>query len=420
MYVPPSYQFLFEQTQMLLDNYYEVAKRYESPSYAELRGRCKAMRSEYCRVVSQKPSYQLSSPDEERLKQIGYISHLTSLLPKTHQDDSPSQNVLLGALFYRYMTIQDRYKGWSFFGWTEENSALFRIIEKILGLSKRVPMPDDLTLATCCQAYHDYLLKLSEVNDEQKKAIPQDSHLFATLRNTFHLAKVRAEPMIQAISTLELIPRFLIVFDAFRQEIDGSIEVLLSKLAKKLDISDELTKEDIKSILQESVLKDRVAMMLAIFLEPIPKDFILNKGAIPSFKQRLTGSNLVNSQYALLGFYIVIFERAKNLSRAKNVTDKKNVFDDLCKVIIRATKGDGDLSAIDDETSNLALSALLNYFSLRRRPDGWGLGQYFDSFFGEVKELQKKGSNSSSLQEMIQSIAVSMIDESSAELLLSP
>ena len=258
-YMPLSYEELHRATAEVEQIFNDFSRRYCPPTYELLRERCSEMERTYRQHVGKKGNlFWALSPDLVRLEEITCITRLIESLPKTIPPASPernsAQNIILGALFYRRLSIKASYEdalGGKVLSYApsfvrglfsrEHASALYQTIEDVLELNAEKTL-DDLSVATCCRAY---LLYLRERGATRKSAYIRDEPDFF---EKLEAMMVRAEAgsrrdaeQVQHLTAIQSIAAMLRKTDA---EVCAGLSSFSATLSTKLNSQASFTRQD--------------------------------------------------------------------------------------------------------------------------------------------------------------------------------
>ena len=407
-YVPPSYEELHQATFELEQTFNEFSNRYFPPTYELLRERCGQIEQIYRQHVGRKTNRIWAlSPDPLRLEEITCITRLVDSLPKTFPPGSPqrnpAQNIILGALLYRRLSIKASYDDTlggkvlsyvpsfvrSFFS-RENASALYQTIEEVLELKADKAL-DDLCVSTCCRAYLNYL---RERGATRKSAYIRDEpDFYEPLEGIIAHADTKSGVMAEKLKPLVAIQSIAEMLRKTDVEICAGLPVLADLLTLKLKSKANFSRQDMIDFMKTTGLSLRVQSFIA---ELLPNKMIVNQGNCATFVETMKPRLLRHSQYILLGAYVVVLKESHgfspDLSMALNLS-------------IGALKPG---NVLDDEGRKWALLGLMNYLAL---PD---LSRDFDfklwpSFYSLNDKVKKQVRELVILDDLAQSISASML-----------
>ena len=356
-------------TDLLPVTYTQLSARYVPPDYKTLTEAITNMEKRYGELVLLKAKasrFFTPRPEPVRLDQISYIVKLEKILPEplTTAEVNATQKVLLGALFYRRISIQSSYDGimcWMS-GWNPSCSALYRTIDELLGITGSNAL-DDLSVETCCKAYYEHIMRLPETI----RLTYFDASEHDKLTEMMAVYEEKARPIHEEMRPLFAIGALRQLLDGLHSEMRVQLTVFDAFLmAEKLPEVETLSREAIIASLDTRNPTPRIRAMLDYLL---PSDMSLNRlnsaGFLADMQERLA----VYSQYVLLGAYIVALGKAPSM--------------EVRNTLYRAIGGLLPGNALDDEARELALTALDHYLSLP------GISDNDFSTFGSYDMLQR-------------------------------
>jgi hypothetical protein len=362
VYSPPAYPLLQTKTENLQGYFNNISNRYLPDKLEILTTKAKALETKYKNKVKNTETWFKICNKELRLDQAACIGSLVDLLPMKGDKKAlnDAQMILLGAIFYRFKRIAFSYQSSYFF--TDPNASVFyRILREDFHLDKL----DDETLATCCEAYQNYLKtpyapenkNEGEIVGDLFPYIKNDCDFYLNLEQIVNEAKINAQPIRIQLQVLSFISS---VADALKQT-DADIFSCLPHLS-----------QIISTILEEktSLPTDQI-IVLARGMKPKPTERTLAvlKLCLPAHisnkkLQLIDGTTLemtfenyvhqaleISSHYTLLGAYLMALGRCTPETR-----NLKSTLNDALE-----TKGNNQL---DDSTRELALTALKNYMAI--------------------------------------------------------
>ena len=369
VYIAPSYGDLLKATDLLPVTYTQLSARYVPPDYKTLTEAITSMERRYGELVLLKAkASRFFTPRLEplRLDQISYIVKLEKILPEplTSAEVNATQKVLLGALFYRRISIKSSYDGimcWMS-GWNPSCSALYRTIDELLGITGSNAL-DDLSVETCCKAYYEHIMRLPETI----RLTYFDASEQVKLTEMIAVFEEKARPIHEDMRPLFAIGALRQLLDGMHSEMRVQLTVFDAFLtAEKLPEVETLSREAIIASLDTRNPTPRIRAMFDYLL---PSDMSLNRlnsaGFLADMQERLA----VYSQYVLLGAYIVALGKAPSM--------------EVRNTLYRAIGGLLPGNALDDEARVLALTALDHYLSLP------GISDKDFSAFGSYDMLQR-------------------------------
>ena len=394
-YIPPSYEELHLATAALLRVSNKTYGRYRAPEFSELRATSLDMKETYLELVAAKSYLRMGAkPGLPRLEEINCIRHLIERLPETlpgSRERNQVHNTLLGALFYRRMAIGSSYSGsWaSFFGFNSENSsALYLAIQKVLNI-KPDNLPDDLTVYTCCRAYYDHVDREKRLGNESGYIRTGEVDFFEQLKAIITKVETPSKLVDNQIRQLIAIQSIASLLRKTDAEVDAGIEVLSESLLNALGNKSSLSRGEIVKCLRAAKLSPLVATMIEQLVD-IKQD--VTKASCRNFIEDLKQKRIENSQYTLLGAYVIVLKEAP-IEQA-----------DLTKLttILASAIGATSLSnSLDDETRFKALSTFAAYLKLPSMGDldfsAWGS---YDSLQADV---DKRVADTQSIIELVMS-----------------
>lgn len=366
-YVAPSYEDLLVATDLLPSTYMQLSSRYVPPDYKTLIEAITNMEKRYVQLVRSKVSrFFTPRPEPVRLDQIAYIAKLEKILPEplTPGALNATQKILLGALFYRRISIKNSYEGIVYWmsGWSPSCSALYRTIDELLGITASNVL-DDLSIETCCKAYYEHLLRIPD----GIRPTYFDESEYDKLRETLTIYEAKAKPVHDEMRPLFAIQSLRPLLDSVQTDMRAQLTVFDAFLkAVKLHEVETLSRE---AILVAVDTRDPTPRIKAMFDYLLPSDTSLNRSNSATFlvdmKERLS----VYNQYVLLGAYTVALGKAPSME----------VRNTLTKAIGGLLPG----NALDDEARELALTALDHFLSLP------GISENDFGAFGGYEMLQR-------------------------------
>ncbi|KTC84183.1 hypothetical protein [Legionella brunensis] len=366
-YIPPEYQELQKKTDTLITTFNNLSRRYIPAKYDELRKKVGGLEGKYNEKAPKKSGFFISTNKELRRDQTACINQL---LPKLPTEGTPtilnqSQNVLLGAIFYRYKRLDNSYsQPYAFFGYNAKNSCtLFQVLEEEFKLDKL----DDETLATCCEAYKTYL-EQPDLTVENKTVgdqfpyIQEDPDFYINLKEIIVTARQKALPITRQLHVIsfvesvaqslretdkaiaDILPKFSkMVIGKFTKESFLTRDNLLELINSFQPTMSETSKEILKLSLPERVLPQGV---------PIPSSEMTR---YIGFQDYLSQALTINSTYTLLGAYVMA------LGRCNSHTPKlKDVLNSGINSMVE--------NLLDDTAKELSLTAFKNYVEIPGRP----------------------------------------------------
>ncbi len=211
--MPLSYDTLHSSTLALVKSYNKNAGRFDPPVYEALHRNVLMMREMYLDNVRQKPE-KSAEANLSYLKAIDSITHLARQLPKVTRD-SPEyiqqHNILLGALYYRYLIVKESYtkkicgRFFSLIGAINiENTALYTTLKNLLNISLENVI-DGLSISLCCKAYLEYLESLDKCENTGYIPECEKKEFFDNLRSKIKEFDVESVPLLQSIKYVDVI-----------------------------------------------------------------------------------------------------------------------------------------------------------------------------------------------------------------------
>jgi hypothetical protein len=360
-YDAPSLAELSLRAEGLQQSFSEFSDRYSPPSYVLLRERVSQLEPFYRKKVSAKSHFFFGlGVDSQRLNEISWITQLMASLPKAVSgaaEENQLSAIVLGALFYRRLAIKASYTNGSgailssvfmisdLVG-NEKTSALYQCIEDVLGITAKNHL-DYLTVASGLRAYHSYLHK--EPSSKKPVYYCKDLSFSETLSSMIIRCESAANPMVETLRQLSGITTVSTMLRKTDAEIRQGLAIFYKALVTELKTKDSLSREQLISFLSTLKLSNRVKAAVDYLL---PDNFSLTRASHivfeASMKQRLER----NSQYVLLGAYLLVLGLQQNKQPA------------LKKTIDTTLNAHQAANAIDDKTTELALTALDSYLAM--------------------------------------------------------
>ena len=396
-YEPPSYEELHFVTSEVQQIFNGFCGRYVPPSCEILRERVGSMEPLYRRYVSEKDNRFFGlSPDPIRLEEIACITYLVTHLPRTtivSSDRNQVQNIILGALIYRRLFITASYAETvgglvgAYFPFLrpvlrpvigeEKMSALYRTIEETLEINRANAL-DNLSVATCCRAYLNYLREIGATR--KSHYIRDEPDFFTKLERFTQDAELDARDVAEQIKLLVAIQVISGMLRATDRQVSLGLVSLSEAVAGQLSTKESLTRDDIIECMTALDLSDRVKSLIA---ELLPDDMLLTNDNAPSFVATMKLRLERNSQYVLLGAYVVV------------LNDAQTIYPNLAMTINTAIGALKPGNSIDNEARHLPLVALGNYLALPNMESdfdfrGWrGLKAIQQKVRGQTRELER-------------------------------
>lgn len=345
-YEAPSYVELCLRSETLDETFNEVSHRYSPPSYAILRERVSQLEPNYRQKVGAKSHFFFgSSVDSQRLKEIESITALMrSLLSKAVSgvaDESQLSAILLGSLFYRRLVIKASYAQSASAGFgSEMDSALYQSIHELLGITDSNKL-DFLTVASGLRAYYFYVQK----NPHFRCSEPKFS---ATLSDLISRCELASQPMVNQIKYLSGITSIATSLKITDTQTREGFSVLSKVLVIELKQKASLSRDQLKVYVERLPLSNRVK---ASVIYMIPDDIALTLVNHAMFEARMKARLERNSQYVLLGAYLLVLSLCEGDDAALKKTLKQVI-------------GISIENRMDDKTKELALTALDSYLAL--------------------------------------------------------
>ncbi|KTD24765.1 Uncharacterised protein [Legionella lansingensis] len=364
-YIVPEYSDLQKKTDDLEDYFNRLCKRYISLRYEELRSKVTALEKKYDEKITKKTSWFSFSNPELRRDQTACIAQLLPKLPEAGEKEqiNLAQNILQGAIFYRYKRITVSYQGvaYSFLGYTPENSALSRTLEEEFHLLEL----DDETLATCCEAYLAYLRQPDKSRTNKKVGdlfpyIQEDGEFYKKLEQVITVAKIGAQAIRQQLQIIAFVKSVAHALRETDKGVDDIFTELSEVVLEKLKAEPYLTKQDIVSLLR-SKKTPKNQIFVEIFILSLPRQGVTKSGVqieedwIKPFKDYMVEALSITSNYVLIGSYVMALSLCK--------TERPKLKDAL-----NHTLGAKGVNQLDDDTIALALEAFKTYVEIPGRP----------------------------------------------------
>ncbi|STX47994.1 Uncharacterised protein [Legionella hackeliae] len=211
-YELPRYRDLHNKAIKLHNSFNELINRYIPPTYEQIRQKVNSLEEKYNEKVRKKSGFFVNTTPDLRRDQVACISQLLPKLPQegTVQLLNNAQNILLGAVLYRYQRIILSYNSKFLFylGYSADNSCVKLILEEEFEFEKQ--KLDAETIATCCEAYKAYLEQEDVSSDKKKKVadqfpyIQEDTEFFSKLKEIIVHARVKARPITIQLQVIVL------------------------------------------------------------------------------------------------------------------------------------------------------------------------------------------------------------------------
>lgn len=349
-YQPPSNKDLQKATFNLQQRFNQIANRYCPPEYAALTEGIHELEKDYIMRANKKKKkgvrmFVSSGPDPVRLEQIGFIRQLAAHMPAAQCADlaktEQARQILLGALFYRYLRIENSYLVSN-----STHSALVGAISALLKMSEE-NIVDYQTQTTCLTEFQSYLKRPGVA--AQFTYIKEDPLYFNHLQNLINHSSEHALPVSKQLSCIASIQSVCNTLIQYEQEAMDILTQLLTALNGEIiketaSIGDKEIEACLESIKPSSLMK---YLFINYFL-PETIDVMHSEKALSLFKKDMTSRIEMYSQYALLGMYILVL----------------NKYPDKNAYLYRSLAISIQISfqnQLDNKTRELAL-ATLNYF----------------------------------------------------------
>lgn len=318
-YTPPPYEELHNTTANLQQTFNAASYRYTPPTYETLQNCCRKMEEKYREKAPKKARAYYTAltapflPDPinpKRLEEISGINRLLDVLPKSDPGTSlrnQVQNILLGALIYRLFAIKSSYTD-TMTGYaltfmhlgSEKNSILFQTIEEILEIKVGNEL-DPLSVFTCCSALRQYLRE-----QQMEKECPyfrRDEETYLTqLDDIIAKAHDEASSIIEQINQLSAIQAIAQMIRKTEAELCPELASFNTALSHQLKSKEELSHSEILACIPKT-LTPRVSCMMSYL---VPDDMKLTKKNIHTFLPTMNSALMINSQYTVLGAYIIV------------------------------------------------------------------------------------------------------------------
>ena len=384
-YNPPSYEELHSATADLETTFNRCAGRYFPPVFAVLCEKGSNMEQAYRgHVFAKKNLFFSLSPDEERLQEIGCITRLIIGL-KDASDQNLAHNIMLGALFSRRILFKKIYET-SIVGralatlyvsdWfsRERASAMYQTIAEVLGITIDQKI-DELTVFTCCSAYHKYLDDIKSKNALYIPPYTNAPDFLKQLKDIIlevGIGATRISEQIRQLNAIQSITPMLRTTDA---EVLEGLSTLSRALHAKLATKENFLRDDIIACIPASLClraREFIAYLVA-------DDMVVNKKNYDTFVGTMKSRLAIQSQYILLGVYVLVL-------------NDSHVSPYLSEALNESIGG----YSLDDDARKLALLALSAYLALPDMRDAFDFTPWhgYDNLKAKVKEhtqaLQKK------------------------------
>lgn len=307
---PPGFEQLCRSSFQLENTFSAIARRYKSQNLDEL------LRDVHEQMLN---SNQYRPQSDRRSKQLDVFRKIYNELIDTPSSATEKQNneakmFFLGGLIHRYLRLQMEYekridsKVLSFFGSRVENCNLYKQLLKVLKISDENPL-DALTIQTCCQSFYDNMAADNRyLNYAHFHADPDFLYNLQTLIEHY---KPLAAPMLfqlQAISFLESLAQAL---EQINESIDKASIQLIHEELKDKDFN-ELTLETLVDQLNASNMEAHTKVRIEQLLSTPYVSKTIGQGSADDLLKSIRLSLQARNQYALLGGYLLIFERFKS------------------------------------------------------------------------------------------------------------
>lgn len=357
-YVPPSYEALRTSTSTLIRAFNRVSERYEPPPYDQLYQQILTMGDTYKQRVAEKPAPLLGKKPEpnpkytEIIERIIYLArHMDQSVAAGSAEQIQQHNVLLGALFYQYLSIDASYKEtytgrfFSYMNWIDvDTTALYSTLKSMLNISKKNQL-DKLSIVTRCSAYLEELRKRARGEDLALYVPQGEDDFFQQLQSKIANAEDLSEPMERQIRCLKVVQSFDAILSTTSKSVSTGLKSFCDLLSKTLKTKKELSREEMVAILSKIELSPLTSEIINYLLQD---GETLTSEKAPAFLENMLGRLATYNQFTLLGMYVIMLE--KSSVEFPLVTETLNI-----------AIGITPANAMDTDTRILALSPLLHY-----------------------------------------------------------
>ena len=383
VYIPPSREALHEASIKLIKQFNLMSHRYIPPNKDSLLEQVLQLRSLYGQRVAEKPTTFFGTQAVENqvhIEEIECITRLVLELRRTRAGASEEyevQNIILGALIYRYLAIDYDYtktfdgKVLSWIGiYNKDTAALYSVLKEILGIREANQL-DSLSIVTRCTAYLDWL-RFKGARRGSAFIRQEDVNFFDRLQHFIMDAKHASNPVAQEIKSLAMIQSVDNLLCKTGLEMRGGFELLSNALGYFFKAKNELSRDEILSCMKgiSSKLSILVISMIDYLLRD---DEILRKEALAQFVGEMEKRLATYTQYALLGAYVIVLTKSHSsvttqlIESALGIISPENLLDDKTRVNalsaleyylnlpvpIRHEQDDGFLSSLRHDTRQL-------------------------------------------------------------------
>lgn len=402
-YKPPEYQDLCTATSELHDLFNRNCGRYFPPTCELLCEQGSGMERSYRRHIKEKHNLLVAlSPDEDRLDEINCITRLIVGL-RDASDKNLTQNIILGAMFYRRITFKAGYSE-SFVGKVlalvpesvstmfsrEMASAMYRTIGEVLGISPTT-IVDDLTVLTCCRAYHKYLSDLVDARQDVVPYIPKkEPHILAALSDIILKVEGGADAIAERIRRLTAIQSIAAILSKTDTDVCVGLDLLSKALSTQLSKKDKLSREEIIACMPKSLSLQTQEIIIYL----VADNMVVNKENIALFVATMKSCLIVYSQYVLLGAYVVVINECRE--------------DAGLVLTLKQSIGAHKLgNSMDDDAIDTALRALKAYLELPEMSTTFN----FAPWHGHktlIDKVKTQARELASMRDMVMSATMSM------------
>ncbi|MDI9817665.1 MULTISPECIES: hypothetical protein [unclassified Legionella] len=372
-YHPPHSKILCEGIRNLEGRYLELAQNKEK-GYSDI-----GLRKEQLTCITQlldKLSIKNWSTEisdlEESLKKGGRteeeIKQIREQINQKEQQIKPELVILLGAIFFRILRIEISYTG--FWGavsscvarTSEDDSALQQSLKELLNIAGQNQL-DSFTITLCCKAYLNYL-KQPNVADMFSYIKKDKNKFLSNLESIVSEHGKKAKPMLQQIQVIKFVQSVSTAllqteYDAYTtaNALSGWMKArkedffTTEKIIKAMDSIKPKPTETVRLILRH-VFSDK-------FFSKVTKEdverYVDSENKLTCFTNEVVNQLKLNSQYALLGAYLIAYDECN--------PDYSHLKYALNQVV------DMDKLGQEPEKIQSAFTALHNYMTLPGRPE---------------------------------------------------
>ncbi|RMX15281.1 hypothetical protein EAS68_12765 [Legionella jordanis] len=322
-----NYTIFKKNTEELLQKFNNYCQRYPTVNYEVLRQKVSGLQEKYiAKSQKGKSGYFSSSDTRLRCDQLACISQLLPKLPdpKTEKDEEKlesAEQILLGAIIFRYLRIKKSYENpFSFFK-TEEDSYTFQVLDEEFDFKNKL---DEETIVSCCEAYQRYLLQSlptgnQNVGDQFPYIVKNKQKFYKNLSEIINERKPQAQLIRAQLNVIDFVYS---VYESLEKTEEAVCAVLpkfkamvwlkLEELEREGNSKGYLTYEELIVLaksLKPAPEECALAGLILLFPAKISKDKIeaLETGVVGniSFDKYFEHAFAIRNNYCLLGAYIM-------------------------------------------------------------------------------------------------------------------